>query len=55
MSLRDVANVVGLLQVFVALAMFATAGISAIYQDGDTVAFLVAGAITFVIGASTLK
>jgi trk system potassium uptake protein TrkH len=50
MSLRHVANVVGLLQVFIALAMFATAGVSLAYQDGDAVAFLVAGAITLVLG-----
>ena len=53
MSLRHVANVVGLLQVLVALTMFATAGVAAIYQDGDTSAFLLAGAITFVLGGGT--
>jgi trk system potassium uptake protein TrkH len=50
MSLRHVANVVGLLQVFVALAMLATGGVAAIYRDGDTLAFLASGAITLIIG-----
>jgi trk system potassium uptake protein TrkH len=52
MSLRHVANVVGLLQVFVALAMFATAGVTLIYMDGDTVAFLASGAITLAVGGA---
>jgi len=52
MSLRHVANVVGLLQVFVALAMFATAGVTLIYMDGDTLAFLASGAITLAVGGA---
>ena len=55
MSLRHVANVVGLLQVFVALAMFATAGVAAIYQDGDTLSFLAAGAITLMVGGGAYR
>jgi trk system potassium uptake protein TrkH len=50
MSLRHVANVVGLLQVFIAFAMVATAGVSLIYGDGDTLAFFAAGMITWVVG-----
>ncbi|MGB1841346.1 MAG: TrkH family potassium uptake protein [Longimicrobiales bacterium] len=50
MSLSKVANVVGLLQVFVALSMFVTGLVATFYGDGDAIAFFQAGAITFVIG-----
>lgn len=52
MSLPKVANVVGLLQVFVALSMFMTGLVAAFYGDGDAMAFFQASAITFVIGWS---
>ena len=50
MSLSKVANVVGLLQVFVALSMFVTGLVAALYGDGYATAFFQAGAVTFVIG-----
>jgi trk system potassium uptake protein len=50
MSLRKVANVVGLLQVFVAIAMFVTALVALWYRDGDSGGFFLAGTITFVCG-----
>jgi len=50
MSLRKVANVVGLLQVFVALAMFATGLVAAAYGDGDARGFFTAGAVTLGVG-----
>jgi trk system potassium uptake protein TrkH len=51
MSLRPVLNVVGVLLVFLAGAMFVTAGVAAYYVDGDAVAFLASGAITVMAGA----
>jgi trk system potassium uptake protein TrkH len=53
MSLSRVANVVGLLQVFVALSMFVTGVVAALYGDGDAIAFFQAGAVTFVLGWGT--
>ena len=50
MSLRKVANVVGLLQIFVALAMFATGLVAAAYGDGDARGFFISGAITLGMG-----
>ena len=50
MSLRKVANVVGLLQVFVALAMFMTGLVALAYADGDAPGFFLAGTITLVVG-----
>jgi trk system potassium uptake protein TrkH len=50
MSLRKVANVVGLLQVFVALAMFATAVVAGTFSSGDAGAFVASGTVTFVLG-----
>jgi trk system potassium uptake protein TrkH len=53
MSLRKVANVVGLLQTFVALAMLATGLVALGYGDGDAGAFFVAAAVTFLVGWAT--
>jgi len=53
MLLRHVFNVVGLLQVFIAFAMFGTAGVSFLYRDGDTLAFILSGLITLVIAGGT--
>lgn len=50
MSLRKVANVVGLLQVFLALSMFVTGLVALAYGDGDATAFFQAGGITLVVG-----
>ncbi|MCH7992666.1 MAG: TrkH family potassium uptake protein, partial [Gemmatimonadetes bacterium] len=50
MSLRKVANVVGLLQVFVALSMFLTGLVAIGYGDGDARGLFVAGAITLFVG-----
>lgn len=50
MSLSRVANVVGLLQVFVALTMFGTGLVAALYGDGDALAFFQAGGVTFLVG-----
>jgi trk system potassium uptake protein TrkH len=50
MSLRKVFNVVGLLQIFVALAIGATGLVALGYGDGDASAFFVSAAITFVAG-----
>jgi trk system potassium uptake protein TrkH len=55
MSLRPVLNVVGVLLVFLAGAMFVTAGVAAYYADGDTAAFLASGAITLVAGAGMYR
>lgn len=52
MSLRKVANVVGLLQVFVSLAMFATGLLALAYGDGDAPGFFIAGSVTLVVGLS---
>lgn len=50
MSLRKVANVSGLLQLLVAVAMFVTGLVAIWYGDGDAPAFFQAGALTFVAG-----
>jgi trk/ktr system potassium uptake protein len=50
MSLRKVANVVGLLEVFVALSMFFTGFLAIAYGDGDAPGFFLAGAVTLVLG-----
>lgn len=50
MSLRKVANVVGLLQVFVSFAMFGTWFLAMAYGDGDARGFLLSGVITFLAG-----
>ncbi len=50
MSLRKVANVVGLLQVFLSLSMFATAIVAGWYAEGDAGGFVASGAITLVVG-----
>jgi trk system potassium uptake protein TrkH len=50
MSLRKVANVVGLLQIFLALAMFVTGVVAAGYGGGDARGFLQAGVVTMLAG-----
>jgi len=50
MSLRNVANVVGLLQVFVAFSMLCTGLLAVGYGDGDAPGFFIASAITFAVG-----
>ncbi len=51
MQLRKVANVVGSLQVFVALFMVTAAGVSALYGEAAAVGILMAAGITFVAGS----
>ncbi|MEM7415570.1 MAG: TrkH family potassium uptake protein [Gemmatimonadota bacterium] len=53
MSLSKVANVAGLLQIFVALAMFATGLVAIGFGDGDAVALFQSGVITFLAGWAT--
>jgi trk system potassium uptake protein TrkH len=53
MSLRKVANVVGLLEVFIAISMLATGLVALGYGDGDASAFFLAAAITFLTGWAT--
>ena len=55
MSLRSVANVVGLLQVFIAVAMLLAGVVALGYGDGDARGFLLAAAITFVFGTGTYR
>ena len=55
MSLARVANVVGLLQVFVSLSMFFAAGVAFVYGDGDAVGILLAGLLTFFVGGFTYR
>ncbi len=50
MSLRNVANVVGLLQLFVALSMFVTGLVAVAYGDGDAPGFFISAAITLFAG-----
>lgn len=50
MSLRNVANVVGLLQLFVALSMFVTGLVALAYGDGDAPGFFISAAITLFVG-----
>jgi trk/ktr system potassium uptake protein len=51
MSLSHVANVVGLLLVFVSTAMLVTAGVGVLAADGTAGAFLISAVITFSVGA----
>ncbi len=51
MSLRNVISVVGLLLVFVGLSMLSAFGVSLLYGDGDSLALLLAAAVTVVSGA----
>ena len=53
MSLRAVANVVGLLQVFVAVAMLLAAAFALGYRDGDALGILLAAGVTLLCGAGT--
>ena len=55
MSLRPVFNVVGVLLVFLAGAMFVTAGVSLIYADGDTWSFLISATATLTVGLVTYR
>lgn len=50
MSLRRVLNVVGLLLVFVALAMAVAGLVSLVYRDGDTLGILLSAGITLASG-----
>ena len=50
MSLSKIANVVGLLQIFLALSMVLTGIVAALYGDGDAAAFFQSGSITVLIG-----
>lgn len=50
MSLRKVANVVGLLQVFVSFAMFATAIVATLSTGDDSRSFFVSGVVTLLAG-----
>ena len=45
MSLKRVANVAGLLQVFVACSMFLTGLVALAYADGDAAAFFISGTV----------
>ena len=53
MSLKKVANVAGLLQIFVACSMFLTGLVAALYGDSDANAFFLAGSMTLVLGGGT--
>jgi len=55
MSLRSVANVVGVLQVFVALAMLPAGAVALGYGDGDARGILLAAGITLVVGSGTYR
>jgi trk system potassium uptake protein TrkH len=50
MSLRKVANVVGLLQIFVSLTMFFTALLALAYQGDDARGFFLSGLVTLGCG-----
>jgi trk system potassium uptake protein TrkH len=50
MSLRHVANVVGLLLVFVAMAMALSGVVALVYRDGDALAIFAAAALTLAAG-----
>jgi trk system potassium uptake protein TrkH len=50
MSLKKVANVVGLLLVFLGLAMFATALLAAFYRGDDSRGFFLSGIVTVAFG-----
>lgn len=51
MSLRRVLNVVGLLQVFVALSMGLAGVVSLLYGDGDSPGIFLAAAVTLLVGS----
>ena len=53
MSLKKVANVAGLLQIFVACSMFLTGLVAVLYGDSDAIAFFLAGSVTLVLGGGT--
>jgi trk system potassium uptake protein TrkH len=55
MSLHRVANVVGLLQVFVSVAMLASAGVAFLYGEDAAIGLLVAAALTFLIGGALFR
>ena len=55
MSFRHVFGVVGLLLVFVALAMLVAAGVAILYRDGDTLGILGAAVVTFAVGSITYR
>ena len=55
MSLRHVANVVGLLLVFVALAMVLSAGVALLYRDGDAAALGLSAAVTLGVGVALYR
>lgn len=55
MGLRRVASVVGLLQVFVALAMLVAGGVALLYGDGDARGILLSATITATVGATLYK
>jgi len=52
MTIRHVANVVGLLLVFVAVAMLSAAGVSLLYGEGDALAIAASAVLTFCCGLS---
>lgn len=53
MSLRHVLNIVGLLQVFYGISMAAPLGVSLVYGDGDSLAFLISMLLTVGVGLAT--
>ena len=53
MSLKRVANVAGLLQVFVACSMFLTGLVALAYAEGDAAAFFISGTVTLIVGSAT--
>jgi trk system potassium uptake protein TrkH len=55
MSLRHVANVVGLLLVFVSMAMALSGGVALLYGDGDAPAIFGAAALTLVSGFAAFR
>lgn len=55
MSLRAVANVVGLLQIFVAMAMLVAGAVALGYGDGDARGILIAAVLTALWGAGTYR
>ncbi len=52
MSLRRVFGVVGLVQVFVGLAMVATGAVALVYGEGDAPGFFLAAALTVAVGGA---
>jgi trk system potassium uptake protein TrkH len=55
MSLSRVVNVIGLLQVFVALSMMLAAGVAFIYGDGDFQGILFAAVLTFFVSGAAYR